>query len=161
MSNTRSAYFVRLGEALAATATGAAAGESVNVDEVDAYALIAGQGADHRAESSRGAARASDHFANIVWIHSHLEHPPATEILFLDCDIVGVRDDPPDQMFECLGEHLGLAGIRVSNTCLSSLLGFGWSALDGRRVGLSAFGLGRRLLRRRGRSSLGLFARRR
>jgi hypothetical protein len=41
---------------LAATATGAAASESVNIDEVDAYALIAGQRADHRTESSCGAA---------------------------------------------------------------------------------------------------------
>jgi hypothetical protein len=126
---------------LAATAIRAATGEPINIDEVDTYALVAGQCADHRSQRSCSAARAADDFANIVWIHSHLEHPPATEILFLDRDIVGVRDDRPDQMFECVGEHLGLAGVRVSNTCLSSLLGFGWSALDGGRVGPSAFGL--------------------
>ena len=42
VSTTRSAYFTLFGDLLAATATGAAASESVNVDEVDAYALIAG-----------------------------------------------------------------------------------------------------------------------
>ena len=96
VSTTRSAYFTLFGDSLAATATGAAASESVNVDEVDAYALIAGQCADHRAECSRGAARASDDLADIVRIDPHLEHPPATEILFLDRDIVRMRDDPSD-----------------------------------------------------------------
>ena len=56
VSTTRSAYFMRLGDWLPATATGAAARGSVNIDEVDAYALIAGQRADHRTESSCGAA---------------------------------------------------------------------------------------------------------
>ena len=42
VSTTRSAYFVRFGDWLVATAAGAAAREAVNVDEVDAYALIAG-----------------------------------------------------------------------------------------------------------------------
>ena len=51
-------------------------------------------------------------------------------------------DDPPDQMLECIGEHLGLAGIRISNTGVSSLLCFLWSSLDGSRLGLGAFGLG-------------------
>jgi hypothetical protein len=41
VSIARSAYFMRRGGWLAATATGAAASESVDVDEVDAYALIA------------------------------------------------------------------------------------------------------------------------
>jgi hypothetical protein len=90
---------------LAAPAGGAAASQSVNVHEVDAYVLIARQGADHRTESGRGAARAADHLANIVGIHPHLEHPPATEILFLDCDIVRMRDNPANQMLERLREH--------------------------------------------------------
>ena len=41
-SIARSAYFMRRGGWLAATATGAAASESVDVDEVDAYILITG-----------------------------------------------------------------------------------------------------------------------
>ena len=41
-----------------------------------------------------------------------------------------MRDDPPDQMLECVGKHLGLAGIRIGNAGVGSLLGFGWSALD-------------------------------
>jgi hypothetical protein len=40
----------------AATATGTATSESVNIDEIDAYVLIAGQRADHGTQSSRGAA---------------------------------------------------------------------------------------------------------
>ena len=96
---------MRLGDWLPATATGAAARGSVNIDEVDAYALIAGQRADHRTESSCGTTRAADDLTNIVRIHPHLEHPPATEILFLDRDIVRMRDDPSDQMLERLSEH--------------------------------------------------------
>jgi hypothetical protein len=105
VSTTRSAYFVRVGDWLVATAAGAAAREAVNVDEVDADALIARQGADHRTESGCGAARAADDLANIVGIHPHLEHPPATEILFLDGDIVRMRDNPANQMLERLREH--------------------------------------------------------
>ena len=40
---------------LAATATGTATSESVNIDEIDAYVLIAGQRADHGTQSSCGA----------------------------------------------------------------------------------------------------------
>jgi hypothetical protein len=40
----------------AATTTGTATSESVNIDEIDAYVLIAGQRADHGTQSSRGAA---------------------------------------------------------------------------------------------------------
>jgi hypothetical protein len=98
-------YFVSLGGWSAATATGAAASESVYIDEVDAYVLIGSQGADHRTKSGRGAARAADDLANIVRIHPHLEHPPATKILLLDRDIVRMRDDPSDQMLERLSEH--------------------------------------------------------
>jgi hypothetical protein len=90
---------------LAATASGAAASQSVNVDEVDAYALIAGQRADHRTESGCSAPRAADDLADIVGIHPYLEHPPATEILFLDCDIVRMRDDPANQMLKRFWEH--------------------------------------------------------
>jgi hypothetical protein len=104
-STTRTAYFVRLGGWSAATATGTATSQSVNIDEVDAYVLIAGQRADYRTKSGRGAARAADDLANIVRIHPHLEHPPATKILLLDRDIVRMRDDPSDQMLERLSEH--------------------------------------------------------
>ena len=104
-STTRTAYFISLGDWLAATATGTAASEAVNIDEVDAYVLIAGQRADYRTKSGRGTARAADDLANIVRIHPHLEHPPATKILLLDRDIVRMRDDPSDQMLERLSEH--------------------------------------------------------
>jgi hypothetical protein len=105
VSITGSDYFMSPGGWLPATATGAAASESVNIDEVDAYVLIASQRADHRTESGRGAARAADDLADIVSIHPYLEHPPATKILFLDRDIVRMRDDPSDQMLERLSEH--------------------------------------------------------
>jgi hypothetical protein len=104
-STTRTAYFVSLGDSLVATATGTAASEAVNIDEVDAYVLIAGQSADHRTESGRGAARAADDLADVVRIHANLEHPPPTEVLFLDRDLVRMRDDPADQMLERLSQH--------------------------------------------------------
>jgi hypothetical protein len=51
-----SAYVIKLGANSAATTSGATASEPVDVDEVDTYVLIAGQGADHRTQRSCGAA---------------------------------------------------------------------------------------------------------
>jgi hypothetical protein len=52
----RSAYFMDLGGYSAPAATGAAAIEPVDIDEVDTYVLIASQGADYRTQSSCCAA---------------------------------------------------------------------------------------------------------
>jgi hypothetical protein len=55
-SMARSAYFMDLGGYSAPAATGAAAIEPVDIDEVDTYVLIASQGADYRTQSSCCAA---------------------------------------------------------------------------------------------------------
>jgi hypothetical protein len=52
----RSAYFMDLGGYSAPAATGAAAIEPVDIDEVDTYVLIASQRADYRTQSSCCAA---------------------------------------------------------------------------------------------------------
>ena len=52
---TSSLRWLLLGGRSAATATGTATSESVNVDEIDAYVLIAGQRPDYGTQSSCGA----------------------------------------------------------------------------------------------------------
>ena len=113
---------IGLGTGLPATATGAAASALVNVDEIDAYVLAARERADHGTQGRRGTARAADDLAHIVRIDSNLEHPPATQFLVLDGDIVRMRDDASDEMVERVGEHLGPAGLRVGDTGIGSLL---------------------------------------
>lgn len=126
---------------LAAPATAAATSNLVDIDEVDAYVLRSRECANHGAQSSCGATGAADDLAHIVGADAHLEHPPATQFLVFDGDIVGMRNDPPDQMFECVVKHLGLARLRVGGTGIGSLLGLLWSALDRCLLGLGALSL--------------------
>src|SRR5512133_3048985 len=131
---------------LAAPATAAATSELVNIDEVNADVLCSGERTNHGAQRSCGTARATDDLAYIVGVHAHLEHPPPAKFLVLDGDIVGMGDDAPDQMFECVGKHLGLAGPRIGNTGIGntgigSLLSLPWSALHGGFLSLMGLGL--------------------
>src|SRR6476659_2408095 len=76
----------------ASTATGTAASDLVDIDEIDANILAPRQGTDHRAQSGRGASGTTDDLADVLGIDPHLEHPPATQFLVLDGDIVRMRD---------------------------------------------------------------------
>jgi hypothetical protein len=122
-------------------ATAAAARELVNVDKVDTYVLPCRERSNDGPQRSRSAAGAADDLADIVGVDTDLQHPAATQFFVLDGHVVGIGDDTPDQMFERVGEHLGLARLRVGDTGIGRLLGLPWSALD-----LSLFDLGVRWL---------------
>src|SRR6266542_452826 len=76
----------------------------VHVDQVDADVAPA-EGADDRTQRTRGAPAAADHLAQVVRVDPYLEHAPATEVARAHADIVGVIDDPLDQVLEGLLEH--------------------------------------------------------
>ena len=83
------------------------------------------------------ASRTTDDLADVLRIDPHLEHPPTTQFLVLDGDIGRMRDDPADQMFECVGKHLGLAGLRRGDAGVGGLLGLLRSAFHRGLLGLA------------------------
>src|SRR6266702_2030623 len=102
-------------------------------DQVDTHGA-APEGVDHGAQRVRGAPLPSDHLAEVVGVHAHLENPAATQRAVADRDLVGVFDDPLHQVFEGLFEHRRQASVGAAAGVSTVSSAFGASAF-----GASAF----------------------
>tara|TARA_R110002020_G_scaffold152794_3_gene330795 strand:+ start:9812 stop:10105 length:294 start_codon:yes stop_codon:yes gene_type:complete len=71
----------------------------VSVDDVDTHLATIGESRDQRAQSFRGATRATDNTAEILWVHANLEKVTALRVLCNDLNLLGVVNDSLDEMF--------------------------------------------------------------
>jgi hypothetical protein len=84
----------------------------VGVDDVNANATTVGERSDKSAKSFRCAACATDHAAEVLWVHAHLKDLAAWGTLCRHVHIFWVIDDPLDEVFESGSEHwLGLSRL--------------------------------------------------
>jgi hypothetical protein len=72
----------------------------VGVDHVDAHSLTIGESRDKRAEGLRGATSATDDAAEILGVHAHLKDLATWRVLCDYLHLVGVINDPLDEVFE-------------------------------------------------------------
>src|SRR5262245_22704880 len=75
------------------------------LEQVDTDASAAVESADDGAQRGRGAPVPPDDLAKVLRVHSNLEHTAAAQIAAAYSDLVGVIDDPPDEVFERFLEH--------------------------------------------------------
>src|SRR5690606_36620199 len=77
----------------------------VGVDDVDAHPAPVGERRHEGAEGLRGAPRAADHAAEVLGVHTHLEDLAARRARRIRLHVVGVIDDPLDEVLKGGCEH--------------------------------------------------------
>src|SRR5690606_18756328 len=77
----------------------------VGVDDVDAHPAPVGERRHEGAEGLRGAPRAADHAAEVLGVHTHLEDLAARRARRIHLHVVGVIDDPLDEVLKGGCEH--------------------------------------------------------
>src|SRR5690606_42044013 len=72
---------------------------------VDAHPAPVGERRHEGAEGLRGAPRAADHAAEVLGVHTHLEDLAARRARRIHLHVVGVIDDPLDEVLKGGCEH--------------------------------------------------------
>src|SRR5690242_8129060 len=102
---------------------------AVGVDDVDAYVVVAREGADDGAQGARRAAGATDDPAEVVGVHPDLEQLTATQLLAAHDDVLLVVDDALDEVLERLLEHAQASAFAASSPAASAGASVASSAL--------------------------------
>ena len=79
---------------------------TINADEVDPDLLPTSQRTDHGAQRAGGAALASDDLADVVGVNPNVQRPHPAPVAFGNHDVVGVGDQPANQMLQRLSQHV-------------------------------------------------------
>src|ERR1700730_12795983 len=102
----------------------------VGVHHVDADAAATDPG-EQRAQRGRGAHAATHLLAEVVGMHMHLHRAPTPTGHHVDPDIVGIVDDPADQMLDSVDHdraHAGQPSVGASAAGCSAASAAGSSA---------------------------------
>src|SRR5205085_1482336 len=88
----------------------------------DAHPTTRGQRADDRAQRLRRAAAAPDHLAEVVRVHADLEQAPTALRPRPHAHVVGVFDDPADEVLERLVVHQAGSVLSAAGVSAGSVL---------------------------------------
>src|SRR6202012_1473543 len=133
----------------------------VGVHHVDADTAATDAG-DQRAQPGRRAAPGSDHLAQIVGVDVHFDGPPAAAVHHVHPNVIGVVDNPANQMLNGVNDdrthfasQLSVVGSACSPPSAGVSAGFSVdSASAGATVGLGQCGVEQLELARLGRGDL-------